>query len=261
MLEHINDKKEDNDLNKDDLEENEMSKFNVGDKVIIRKDLKVGKSYNGYIFTSRMERYKGKEATVITASREKNPSTYKLDIDDKFYCWTDDMLENIDKNLNKDNLEENKMTKGFSVGDRVVIKDYLKVGSSYNGCVFVSSMKSHRGKTATVVTANYKEFTKTFVYRLDIDGGCYCWTNDMLTPADEITSIQCDKDSLSIIMDSLKIAYTNKEEEINKLKESIKTMEEKCNTLSEEMVGIVKLQATLNKQLIRKHNKETKENE
>ena len=39
-----------------------MSKFNVGDKVIVRDDLEVGKDYE--LFTKGMEEYRGQEAII-----------------------------------------------------------------------------------------------------------------------------------------------------------------------------------------------------
>lgn len=63
--------------------------FNVGDKVIIKKYLTC--------FISGMERYKGKNATIIDKIREMNGyyTFYKLDIDDSEFNWTNDMLEPV----------------------------------------------------------------------------------------------------------------------------------------------------------------------
>lgn len=242
-----------------------MSKFNVGDKVVVREDLEIGKRYDLFRFVNSMARYRGQEAiiTYIWKLSSSERSVYEIDIDRGVYTWTDSMLEHIndkkeDNDLNKDDLEENEMSK-FNVGDKVIIRKDLKVGKSYNGDIFTSRMERYKGKEATVIIASREKNPST--YKLDIDDEFYFWTDDMLIPINEITSIPFDEGSLSIIMDSLKIAYTSKEEEINKLREDIKTMEEKCDKLSEEMVRIVKLQTTLNKQLIRKHNKENKENE
>ena len=69
-------------------------KFKDGDKVRIKKDLKVGKVYGGFTFIKNMEKYKGKEAILIPNA---NNRYYDLDIDDSINCWTDEMLEPIEE--------------------------------------------------------------------------------------------------------------------------------------------------------------------
>ena len=65
-------------------------KYKVGDRVKIREDLKVDKRYNDCSFTDKMEKYKGKTATVLeTIGRDY----YELDIDDHKWFWSDGMLE------------------------------------------------------------------------------------------------------------------------------------------------------------------------
>ena len=39
-------------------------RYKVGDKVRVRKDLVVGKSYGGYVFTRSMEEFKGEIVTI-----------------------------------------------------------------------------------------------------------------------------------------------------------------------------------------------------
>lgn len=70
-----------------------MSKFQLGDEVMVRKDLITGVKYHnedgsGDIFTSRMRKYRGKEATIIGI----NNLGYELDIDD-FHTYTESMLQ------------------------------------------------------------------------------------------------------------------------------------------------------------------------
>ena len=64
-------------------------KRKVGDKVKIKSDLVVGKKYGSDSFVARMQPFiggKGKVAYVVG-------DTYLLDIDDKCWGWTDEMLE------------------------------------------------------------------------------------------------------------------------------------------------------------------------
>ena len=77
-------------------------KFRIGDKVRIKKDLKVGCEYNdGCCFASKMEKYKGKTAVIKFSNiknGEKNANNYRyeLDIDDGYWCWSSSMLEKVE---------------------------------------------------------------------------------------------------------------------------------------------------------------------
>ncbi len=64
-------------------------KFEVGDKVKIRRNLKDGEKYNGIPFVEKMKKYEGKTAEITS----RISAGYELDIDDGKYCWSDDMLE------------------------------------------------------------------------------------------------------------------------------------------------------------------------
>lgn len=70
-------------------------KFKVGDRVRIRKDLKVSVHYGYDIFISDMSDYRGKEA-IVTDIHEYCPEgqAYLLDIDNGVWNWTEEMLEN-----------------------------------------------------------------------------------------------------------------------------------------------------------------------
>lgn len=70
-------------------------KYNVGDKVKIREDLKVGRRYNKCLFVENMKKYKGKIATIT----EITDNDYDIDIDDGDWCWTDEMFEDIKFNV------------------------------------------------------------------------------------------------------------------------------------------------------------------
>lgn len=81
-------------------------KFKVGDRVKIKEDLSHRGSYKVGV-TRNMERYKGKEATIV--GLEYND--YSLDIDAGRYWWSEDTFEPIEKN---------KITEStFKVGDKV----------------------------------------------------------------------------------------------------------------------------------------------
>ena len=70
-------------------------KFKVGDKVRIRKDLKVHKEYDNIIYDDTMSKYKGKIATISGFGIRH----YYLDIDNRYNCWTDEMLEPVKEDV------------------------------------------------------------------------------------------------------------------------------------------------------------------
>jgi hypothetical protein len=87
-------------------------KFRVGDKVKIREDLIVGKSYNGWDFIEGMNQYKGQIKLVKSA--EVGYYTFEGD----GYGWTDSMLEEVIK-LPKEVGEEIESSK--SVGNSLML--------------------------------------------------------------------------------------------------------------------------------------------
>lgn len=69
-------------------------KHSINTKVKIRSDLEEGKQYGGYTFTPLMKDYKGKDARIIDV--DYNNLTYRLDIDGRFWLWTDEMFEIVE---------------------------------------------------------------------------------------------------------------------------------------------------------------------
>lgn len=78
-------------------------KYKVGDKVRIRKDLKVNVQYGSTVFTSLMCKHKGEE-TIITKVLS---NFYSLEVDDEMWAWSEEMLEPITEC-------------DFKVGDKVI---------------------------------------------------------------------------------------------------------------------------------------------
>jgi hypothetical protein len=69
----------------------------VGSKVRIKADLVSGKNYGGTSFEEDMLQYIGKEATITYHEHEEDCTpAYLLDIDDSFWSWNEEMLEDID---------------------------------------------------------------------------------------------------------------------------------------------------------------------
>ena len=75
-------------------------KYNVGDKVIIRRDLEIGERYGSKVFTKNMEQFKGKLVTIKGIGYIDK--TYYIKEDDMNFFWTDEMIkckvyDNIDE--------------------------------------------------------------------------------------------------------------------------------------------------------------------
>lgn len=106
-------------------------KYKVGDKVKIREDLVVGNMYGASSFTSKMEQYKGKIATITNVYYNYTYSYYHIDIDNEHLHWTDEMFEEITESENKD---ENTVDVGYYLGycGHRVLKDVLQGDTSVN---------------------------------------------------------------------------------------------------------------------------------
>ena len=69
-------------------------KFKVGDKVRVRDDLVVGKSYKPSLkFVDGMEKFKGKEFEVVGINKEDYTPTYMLT--GSSFRWNDEMLDPV----------------------------------------------------------------------------------------------------------------------------------------------------------------------
>lgn len=67
-------------------------KFKVGDKVKVREDLKLGKIYGTQSFINTMEKFKGRQVTIIKVS----DYFYRIKEDYGVWTWTDEMLEKVE---------------------------------------------------------------------------------------------------------------------------------------------------------------------
>ncbi|MGL6184728.1 MAG: hypothetical protein ACRC1T_05050 [Clostridium chrysemydis] len=74
----------------------------VGDKVKIREDLIVGEKYGVFTFSELMSNFKGKETIIegITHKNDKIYENYDLNIDNRNFCWTKEMLEKVEEEDN-----------------------------------------------------------------------------------------------------------------------------------------------------------------
>ena len=83
----------------------------------------------------------------------------------------------------------------FRVGDKVRIKEDLKVGCEYNdGCYFVPYMEKYNGKVAVIKSYYISAYFNgnmeiknddKYRYRLDIDDGRWQWSSSMLEKVED----------------------------------------------------------------------------
>lgn len=66
-------------------------KYKVGDKVRVRRDLRIGTNYGDYMFVSGMDDYKG---SVVTIS-DVFSNVYYIKEDKGKWGWTDELLEGL----------------------------------------------------------------------------------------------------------------------------------------------------------------------
>lgn len=146
-----------------------VSKYKVGDKVLVRSDLKHGKRYGSDGFDAigtQMGNKVGKVCTVteIISSGEQDAG-YRLN--GERGRFTNEMIVGLAS-----------PTK-YQVGDKVRVCSDLAVGSSYYGGLntrntFVSDMEKFKG---CVVTIN--KITEGNQYRIEGDDGLWRWTDSM----------------------------------------------------------------------------------
>lgn len=151
-----------------------MAKFKVGDKVRVRTDLKVGSYYynenRSYrdVFSSGMSNFKGKIVTIKNVWVDNSYS-----IKECGFIWTDEMFEPV-----------------FKVGDKVKLRDDLKVEQVYGKLHFTRGMSLFKGRTLTI-----KNFTDTNNVNLGTSEG-YVFSPEMLelvtTETTEIKEIKME---------------------------------------------------------------------
>lgn len=135
-------------------------KYNVGDKVKVRKSLVVDDMYDGISFIQPMEEYKGKVYMIEQIELGDFQIYYKLR--GVPYSWTGDMLEPVSTKRN---------TK-FEIGDKVRINADMELNKNYGGWVFVRDMGKYIGETLTICEIG-QDWYKT-------KENSFKWTDEML---------------------------------------------------------------------------------
>ena len=135
-------------------------RYKVGDKVIVRKDLAVGKNYGGDAFVSSMEEFEGKIVTI----EEVFSSTYQIKEDAGRYTWVDKMLEpvitNWDKVEEELNLEYFVKHSGICSAIHKVRKENNCDGRSYEEC---RKWLKQPYQEPSILNDTEKEYLKTVI--------------------------------------------------------------------------------------------------
>lgn len=66
--------------------------LNIGDSVVIRKDLQDENKYGGIMFHHGMRKFLGKTVTIATFPREEDRKVFMLKEDLEGYVWSSTML-------------------------------------------------------------------------------------------------------------------------------------------------------------------------
>ena len=142
-----------------------QTKFQVGDKVFVKTDLKVGEEYNKCIFVDEMETLKGKITTISFTKKSEmwDEDRYCVEGFNNFY-FSNDML------IGLDHCKKARVKKDL-------IAD--KVYNGYNGYYFNSEMAQLLGKEVTIID-EMKDFHGRAVYEIAEDANKWWWTLDML---------------------------------------------------------------------------------
>ena len=152
-----------------------MAKYQVGDVVRIKPDLKEG--YLGSLkVTPEMVRCAGDYIVIREASNNSWGSRYRTDGKICDYYFSDDCFADCDTAL-----EDKKPGKRFHTGQLVIIRNDLKEGFNKDGTNWVSSeMGKYAGKIARIVEAHAPG--RGYSIDIDIDSDKWRWYGRCLEP-------------------------------------------------------------------------------
>ena len=106
-------------------------RYNVGDKVLIRNDLKPMTEYDGVYFTVNMSNYAGKVVTIEDICFKDK--SYNIEEDEMSYCWTEDMFVKPES-MNESQRALMNCYAGFPEQISIVwsVEDVLQLEPSFN---------------------------------------------------------------------------------------------------------------------------------
>lgn len=152
-----------------------VTKYRVGDKVMVRDDLEIHKQYHGGnstsdCFVGEMAEWRGE---VVEIGEVSENGKYEITGDPCSWNWTDDMFAYLAEPR-------------YKVGDRVVVRKDLVAGEEYGidkcgaQCLFNRDMEKYLGKTLTVASVTVGDGERRWHrYRVKEDSRYWSWTDDM----------------------------------------------------------------------------------
>ena len=105
-------------------------KYNVGDKVRVRKDLVNYSEYGGELFVREMQQFKGKVVTICRLLDDK----YFIREDTSEYAWTNEMLEGIANDAIKPDYYERSAMQPIEVMQRIMTAEQFE-GFLLGNCI------------------------------------------------------------------------------------------------------------------------------
>lgn len=214
-------------------------KYKIGERVIVRPTLEVGKTYRGVLFTEEMSTMRRRSYPVYKYS------TGNYLIGESPYLFSDEMLlRDVDYDFSMFHRTESSGMK-FEPGDLVVVKSDLEVGKAYGGQYFLEGMDTARGKVYSIDSIDSCE-GKTYVLK----SHDYIFSEDMLRAPVSGEAVQIEGQPISVTnkstrshkkaiatlineMDYIKGLYVDEDEESKKalLKEQIDDLNYSLNLL------------------------------
>lgn len=109
-----------------------MSKYNVGDKVVVKKDLKLNTDYDDQTFVYGMDKLQGKVCTISKVTYNDDGDSYdeyELEEDKGNYFWSNSMLR---KPLKRELKEQTEDEKSESIDTEAIVEELKKISENMN---------------------------------------------------------------------------------------------------------------------------------
>ena len=96
-----------------------ITKYKIGDKVLVREDLEPYQRYRGQSFVASMTPFKGKIVTIYDVV----DGDYRIKEDNQNWRWTDEMFKKISEDFSlEESFSQNRLPEEESSSDIITIK-------------------------------------------------------------------------------------------------------------------------------------------
>ena len=96
-----------------------ITKYKIGDKVLVREDLEPYQRYRGQSFVASMTPFKGKIVTIYDVV----DGDYRIKEDNQNWRWTDEMFKKISEDFSpKEFVSQNRLPKEEGSSDIITVK-------------------------------------------------------------------------------------------------------------------------------------------